>query len=84
MPPPKIREVAQVMFGSDVNSGVSMWRKSSHSGSGNACVEVADLRSAGVAVRDSKDPSGPVLMFGRSEFVRLAEAIRRGTFDLER
>ncbi|MEU7710622.1 DUF397 domain-containing protein [Micromonospora chalcea] len=38
------------------------WRKSSHSGDEGACVEMAPLSGA-VAVRDSKDPAGPVLMF---------------------
>lgn len=40
------------------------WRKSSHSGGGNYgnCVEVAFAGPA-VAVRDSKDPDGPVLAF---------------------
>lgn len=37
------------------------WRKSSYSGGENtACVEVA-FASPAVAVRDSKDPSGPHL-----------------------
>lgn len=40
------------------------WRKSSRSnGSGGACVEVADNLPGLVAVRDSKDPDGPVLVF---------------------
>lgn len=38
------------------------WRKSSHSGDEGACVEMAVLPRA-VAVRDSKDPAGPVLLF---------------------
>lgn len=38
------------------------WRKSSYSGSnGGDCVELADAVD-GVAVRDSKDPDGPVLL----------------------
>jgi hypothetical protein len=38
------------------------WRKSSHSGNGGAdCVEVARNLAHTVAVRDSKDPRGPVL-----------------------
>ncbi|MER5457652.1 DUF397 domain-containing protein [Micromonospora sp. NPDC002389] len=41
------------------------WRKSTRSnGQGGACVEVADNLSGVVAVRDSKDPAGPVLVFG--------------------
>jgi hypothetical protein len=38
------------------------WRRSSHTGSnGGNCVELAGVRGA-VAVRDSKDPGGPVLL----------------------
>ncbi|NES29164.1 DUF397 domain-containing protein [Micromonospora terminaliae] len=41
------------------------WRKSTRSnGSGGACVEVAGNVPGVVAVRDSKDPAGPVLTFG--------------------
>jgi len=40
------------------------WRKSSRSsGNGGNCVEVADNLPGLVAVRDSKDPSGPALTF---------------------
>ncbi|MEU4552957.1 uncharacterized protein DUF397 [Micromonospora violae] len=40
------------------------WRKSTRSnGSGGNCVEVADNLPGVVAVRDSKDPGGPVLVF---------------------
>jgi hypothetical protein len=42
------------------------WRKSSYSGSnGGDCVELADAAGA-VAVRDSKDPHGPVLLLTRT------------------
>jgi hypothetical protein len=44
----------------DVELGV--WRKSSHSGAGNDCVELARF-DAGTAVRDSKNPDGPRLAF---------------------
>lgn len=42
------------------------WRRSSYSTSnGGNCVELAGL-PVGVAVRDSKDPDGPVLLVGRT------------------
>ncbi|GAA2139234.1 DUF397 domain-containing protein [Actinomadura napierensis] len=46
------------------------WRKSTHSGSNAAeCVELADAAGAvadAVAVRDSKDSDGPVLLVTRA------------------
>ncbi|WP_410815457.1 DUF397 domain-containing protein [Micromonospora sp. 050-3] len=42
----------------------ALWRKSTRSnGSGGNCVEVASNLPGLVAVRDSKDPTGPVLVF---------------------
>ncbi|MET8119696.1 DUF397 domain-containing protein [Micromonospora sp. NPDC005189] len=42
----------------------AQWKKSTRSGtSGGDCVEVADNLPGVIAVRDSKDPSGPVLAF---------------------
>ncbi|MCP9953857.1 DUF397 domain-containing protein [Actinomadura madurae] len=57
------------------------WRKSSFSGSeGGNCVEVAGVASV-VAVRDSTDPDGPRLAFGRAAFGALARDIRAGRYD---
>ncbi|MES9607078.1 DUF397 domain-containing protein [Actinomadura sp. NPDC000929] len=43
------------------------WRRSSRStSSGGNCVELADAADALVAVRDSKDPAGPVLLLTRA------------------
>ncbi|MET8567005.1 DUF397 domain-containing protein [Streptomyces sp. NPDC004783] len=48
--------------------GPLTWRKSSYSGDqGGNCVEVAELPAA-VAVRDSKDPAGPVLTLAPAAF----------------
>lgn len=45
-----------------------IWRKSSHSGSGDQCVEVAALPEGGRAIRDSKNPDLPTLSLTRTEF----------------
>ncbi|MGR6317776.1 DUF397 domain-containing protein [Micromonospora soli] len=50
------------MNGNNDTRPATGWRKSSHSGDEGACVEMALLPEA-VAVRDSKDPAGPVLVF---------------------
>jgi hypothetical protein len=45
------------------------WRKSSYSNAnGSECVEVRNTLAVAIAVRDSKDPSGPALAFSPSEW----------------
>ena len=58
------------------------WRKSSLSAT-NGCVEVA-LDTAEVAVRDSKDRSGPVLLFTAHEWDAFLAGVRDGEFDRSR
>lgn len=57
------------------------WRKSSFSNSQAACVEVADLDGGGRAVRDSKNPHGPALMFTATEWAAFTTGVRDGEFD---
>lgn len=57
------------------------WHKSTLSGA-NGCVEVA-IQADGVAVRDSKDQDGPILVFSRGEWAAFVGAVRAGEFDLE-
>jgi hypothetical protein len=60
-------------------STLGPWRKSSHSGGNGAeCVEVSDAYAAKVPVRDSKNPSGPALVFEPSSFAAFIGAVRRG------
>jgi Domain of unknown function (DUF397) len=60
-----------------------VWRKSSYSGSnGGNCVEIAVLSGDGRAVRDSKDPGGPVLAFAPDDWRVFTVAIKAGEFDL--
>ena len=64
--------------GACVEVGVG-WRKSSYSGSnGGGCVEVARAIPAVVAVRDSKDPAGPVLAFSAGEWQAFTARIKSG------
>lgn len=55
------------------------WFKSTRSGTGD-CVEVAFVPD-GVAVRDSKDRTGPVLLFTQSEWAALVAGMKDGEFD---
>lgn len=58
------------------------WRKSSFSGSVGQCVEVAGLGLGdGTAVRDSKDPNGPKLIFTPEEWTAFVAGVKNGEFD---
>jgi hypothetical protein len=53
------------------------WRKSTYSNNGGACVEVATNLPGIVAVRDSKHPTGPALIFSMDSwqaFIRVMKA----------
>lgn len=52
----------------------ALWVKSSYSQAGGECVEVAQLAD-GVGVRDSKNPTGPALVFGRGEWAAFLRAL---------
>lgn len=57
------------------------WRRSSRSGSVNNCVEVGFAAQA-VGVRDSKNVTGPVLVFDEGAWRTFLGGARTGTFDL--
>lgn len=56
------------------------WFKSSRSGGNANCVEIAFLPDNHVGVRDSKNPSGPALMFTSAEWSTFTAAATRGDF----
>src|ERR1700756_2424893 len=59
----------------------SHWVKSSLSFSNGNCVEVANLSEGGVAVRNSRDPEGPVLRFTPDEWHAFLGGAQLGEFD---
>ena len=61
----------------DLSTG--RWRKSTHSGGdgGESCVEVIDNVPGVVPVRDSKNPTGPVLVIGAASWTSFVEGVRR-------
>lgn len=59
----------------------AQWRKSSHSGALGNCVEVAPLASGEIAVRNSRFPAGPALVYTRAEMSAFLAGAKDGEFD---
>ncbi|APB00241.1 DUF397 domain-containing protein [Nocardia seriolae] len=57
------------------------WFKSSRSSGQTDCVEVAWLAGDSVGVRDSKNPTGPALVFAPGEWDAFAAGVAAGVFD---
>ncbi len=61
--------------------GPVAWRKSSASNPSGDCIEVAALDSGAVAVRNSRDPHGPALVYTRAEIAAFVAGAKDGEFD---
>jgi Domain of unknown function (DUF397) len=57
------------------------WQKSGRSGPNGNCVECAALPDGGVAMRNSKDPEGPALIYTAAEIEAFIGGVRDGDFD---
>lgn len=57
------------------------WRKSTRSGAVGNCVEVAHLPSGEVAMRNSRFPEGPALIYTHDEMAAFLAGAKDGEFD---
>jgi hypothetical protein len=57
------------------------WRKSKACNAMTNCVELAALPDGSVAIRNSSDPTSPVLVSAQSEFAAVLISMKIGEFD---
>lgn len=57
------------------------WQKSRRSNSQGNCVEMAELSSGEIALRNSRHPDGPALVYTRAEVAALINGAKDGDFD---
>lgn len=69
-------------YSSDFDRHAAVWRSSQRSGgSGGNSVETSRLADGGMAVRDSRNPDGPILFFTPAEWTAFIEGAKDGEFD---
>lgn len=73
--------VPPVQNGVRASSLDARWVKSRHSNAEGNCVEVATLVDGGVALRNSRDPDGPALVYTPAEVAAFLAGAKDGEFD---
>lgn len=61
---------------------MSEWRKSSACTGTATCVEIKNLPDGSVALRDGKDPDGPIYTFTKEQWELTMVGAKRGDYDL--
>lgn len=71
-----------------ISNGVSaqrltgaVWRKSRRSGAVGNCVELASIGGGDIAVRNSRNPQGPALIYTRDDMTAFVAGVKDGEFD---
>ena len=57
------------------------WRKSRYSNPSGNCLEVAELADGDIAIRNSRHPAGPALVYTRAEITAFLLGAKDGEFD---
>lgn len=58
-----------------------VWRKSRHSNPNGNCVELAELPGGAIAIRNSRHPAGPALVYTGPEITAFLRGAKDGEFD---
>jgi hypothetical protein len=83
-----LRRAGGVAVTEEIRNGISAallagvtWKKSARSGAVGNCVELARLDGGGIAVRNSRFPDGPALIYTRAEMAAFLAGTKDGEFD---
>ncbi|MEU1616784.1 DUF397 domain-containing protein [Streptomyces sp. NPDC005722] len=74
-----MREFDNGVPATDIEGAV--WRKSGRSNPSGNCVELAALPGGGFAMRNSRHPGGPALIYTRAEIQAFLGGVKDGDFD---
>ena len=71
--------IGKITLSDEERTGL-VWLKAQSSSHNGQCVEIASTAHK-IAIRDSKDPDGPILVYTPGEFRAFLDGARSGEFD---